>query len=107
MPRSSPAVTRALHERRYPSSRNNSSLIASTSHTRSRRRPGPIVQRPLRTGQAVIEIDPILVLCLNQIDLPIPSPALDLFFSAQGRFPVWFSNHTKRDGSYDFVGSSQ
>jgi hypothetical protein len=46
------------------------------------------LRQPLRAGQVVIEIDPIPILCLDQIDLPIPSPALDLFFLAWRLFPV-------------------
>src|SRR5260370_6346429 len=84
MPRSSAAITRAAQDRRYPSSRNSSSAMPYPSSTI----PAKAGTHSAAAVQVVIEIDPMPILRLDQIDLPIPSPALDLFFSTQGRVPV-------------------
>src|SRR5713101_5082591 len=53
----------------------------------SRRRPGSI-SRSLLRRQVGIKINPVPIICLDQIDLPVSPPLLDLLFATQRRFVV-------------------
>src|SRR5713101_9531698 len=53
----------------------------------SRRRPGSI-SRSLLRRQVGIKINPVPIICLDQIDFPVSLPLLDLLFATQRRFVV-------------------
>ena len=58
----------------------------------SRRKPGPIsTPTPILLREALIQIQPISVLQLDQLDFPISFPSFDLLFAAQRRFPMLVS----------------